>query len=158
MSVYWIDPELGTSSVDEMRAFQSLNASIFYVTHLVDGWNDPEEIYRLAKKMLTCKRPIIIVCHAGVSRSNGMAALLVAYRNRISWDEGYEIVKTMVPRANTCMDFRDCCIRALTLLRGNLQKKCSCGTPIESWESLCFECWYRKEDKDFEERTKTSEN
>lgn len=143
--VYWITEKIGTQSITE--SFEcSESISYCFLLNLNDGWNPPRAIYLIAKKCLSLlynNKRIILVCYAGISRSNGLAALLLAYLKGCSLDEAYSFVKDKVPRAQVNLDFRDSCAETLKLLREKLVKKCSCKSPIEEWEKYCEECWIR---------------
>lgn len=138
---YWITDRIGTQSINEPYP---INVWIDHLLNLNDGWNPPQRIYLEAKNLLNLlynSEKVILVCEAGISRSNGMATLLLAYMKNIPWDEAYVAVRKKVKRAYVTPGFRDCCVDALKKLR-SLTKKCLyCSSPIEDWEMSCALCW-----------------
>lgn len=141
--VYKIIPSLGTQALYEP---ETRGHYYYYLINLNDGYNSPERLYHHAKQILSLmyhrRIPIILVCQAGISRSNGMASLVLAFDLNISLDEAYEIVKKKVPRAQVNYDFYDCCKQTLVLMRKRLVSKCRrCGAPVEFWEEHCKECY-----------------
>ena len=119
---YWITETLGTQSVDE-----AIPEGV-YVAHLFDlndGWNPPTLLLSKAKLLLPIllsHRKLVLICQAGISRSNAIAALLLAYLNNTTWDDAYYLVRKRVPRAQINMALRDSCIEALKLLRALPEK------------------------------------
>ena len=140
--MYWITENLGTASI---REEDNDADEVVFVTDLNDGWNPPELIYLRAKQILVPvyqKKKVIIKCVAGISRSNGMATLILAFLKNISWDDAYTITRKKVPIAQVNPCFRECCVKALRLMKERLTKRCPyCGAPIEFWESACSRCW-----------------
>lgn len=138
---YWITDYLGTQSKNEPYP---INVWIDHLLDLNDGWNPPQRIYLRAKYLLNLLfngEKVVLVCEAGINRSNGMTTLLLAYMKNISWDEAYVFVRKKVKRAYVNPGFRDCCIEALEKLRSLTQECPNCSSPIEDWETSCARCW-----------------
>ena len=140
---YLIIPSLGTQALDEPKEG---GYYYFYLTNLNDGYNPPELLYKYAKRILSLmyhsRLTVILVCQAGISRSNGMASLVLAFVLNIDLDEAYKIVKKKVPRTQVNYDFYDCCKQTLDLMHKRLVNRCPrCSAPIEFWEKYCEECY-----------------
>jgi len=146
--MFWITKTLGTASEREVIEEKDVD-EIIYVTDLNDGWNSPELIYLKVKQILIPlfqKKKVVLRCKAGISRSNAIATLILAFLGNTSWDDAYTIVRERVPIAQVNPDLRDSCIEALELLNERLVKNCPyCNAPIESWEKVCSRCWSREE-------------
>ena len=132
--VYWITWQLGTCAYYELKEAgfdchdfvtcdKTMNNSIavYNMMDLEDGWNEPEQ---LAGRMLMiiadlkAHRRVIIMCAAGISRSNGMAmGVLSAYHN-LAFDDAKRIVEKMCPRANPMPDLMDAVKEAVQLING----------------------------------------
>ena len=116
--ITWINEWLGTASEDTLY---DSKFNYHSVIKLKDGWNTPERIYREMLSILQEHKPLVIVCHGGISRSNGIATLLLAFLTNNTWDYIYQnIVRKKVPQANVDQNFRRCCIQALELMRKRL--------------------------------------
>jgi len=143
--ISWITPDLACCSMHD--DFPN-GVKVFSVLDLKDGWNDPFLIYLKAKRILPYLlqlNKVVLFCHAGLSRSPGIAALLMAYLNKTTWDEAYQrYIKPTVPRSFVNMDFRDACIEALKILEACPKKCAYCTSPIEEWEEVCELCWNLK--------------
>jgi protein-tyrosine phosphatase len=132
--VYWFTWQLGTCAYYELKAAgfdchesvtcdRSMNNAIavYNLMDLEDGWNDPE---RLAGRMLMiiadlkAGRRVIVMCAAGISRSNGVAmGVLSAYHN-LELDDAKRIVECLCPRANPMPDLMDAVKEAVQLING----------------------------------------
>mgnify|MGYP000262274122 CR=1 FL=1 len=147
--MYWITKTLGTASENEVIRKEDAD-EVIYVTDLNDGWNPPERIYLKVKEILIPiyqRKRVVLKCKAGISRSNGIATLILAYLGNTTWDDAYTLVRERVPIAQVNPDFRDSCIEALKLLNERLVKNCPyCNAPIEFWETACSRCWYTMEE------------
>jgi len=119
--MHWITNQIATASIIEgfPRKFFSKHEFIF-LTDLNDGWNPPAAIcLRLSRALeaLHNNRKVVFVCRAGISRSNALAATLIACQENIDWDDAYSRVKKKAPHAQVEMDLCDACIQALGLFR-----------------------------------------
>ena len=142
--MYWITRTLGTASENEVIRKEEVD-EVIYVTDLNDGWNSPEFIYLKVKQILIPifqKKRVVLKCKAGISRSNAIATLILAFLGNTSWDDAYTVVRELVPIAQVNPDLRDSCVEALKLLNERLVKNCPyCNAPIEFWETACSRCW-----------------
>lgn len=97
---YWINEYVGTMSMVE-RAPQ--NVVVVDVRHLVDGYNPPEHIAETLKVIMGyvySGQPVFIMCAAGISRSNALAAgVLVLAGDFDNYDEALFYVRSVVPRS-----------------------------------------------------------
>jgi len=141
-----------TTWLNEYLGFQGMHdpfpedVSVVEALDLKDGWNDPEVVYQKAKRIIgkiQRKKTVVIFCHAGLSRSPGMAALVLAFIHKTSYEKMANFVKDIAPQVNISLDFARSCKEALRLLEARLTKKCGCGTPIEEWEKVCEYCWFK---------------
>jgi len=86
---------------------------------LEDGWNEP---IGLAGRMLmimadleTNKR-VVLMCAAGISRSNGMAMAVLSSYHNLAFDDAKKIVESFCPRANPMPDLLDALRDAIWIL------------------------------------------
>ena len=117
--VYWITWQLGTSAYCDHEDLSSF--MVYNLMKLEDGWNEP---MILANTMMTviadlrAGKRVILMCAAGISRSNGMAmGVLSAYHN-LAFDDAKRIVEKMCPRANPMPDLMDAVKEAVQLING----------------------------------------
>ena len=150
--MYWINSDIGISSVNEVGLGYPAEIQIILALDLVDGKEIPFRIYLKLKEALVYLahgKKILFVCQAGISRSNGLATTLIAYLNKIDWDDAYNIIRKKVTRTQVNLDFMDSCKEALQIMRERLKKNCPyCRVPIENWESACPICWNLIKDKE----------
>jgi len=117
--VYWITWQLGTSAYCDHEDLSLF--TVYNLMDLEDGWNEPEQ---LAGRMLMIMedlrvgKRVVLMCAAGISRSNGMAmGVLCAYHN-FSFDDAKKIVEYICPRANPMPDLMDAVKEAMQLING----------------------------------------
>jgi len=85
-----------------------------------DGWNDPIQLAGRLLMMiddLIAGRRVILMCAAGISRSNGLAMGLMAIYHHMCLDDAKRIVEKLCPRANPMPDLLDAVLEAVTLVR-----------------------------------------
>ena len=124
--VFWIIEDLGTVALLEPDEDGTL---VFDVRDIVDGKNNTPE-YPLERVVRKFKSLVgtyysntpygfrtAIRCRMGISRSNAFAAALIAFINKTDFEDGLNIVKSKVLRANPNMDIIDDVKYALTQFR-----------------------------------------
>jgi protein-tyrosine phosphatase len=75
---------------------------IIDVRDLEDGLNEPGVIWRkvgAALCALSLGNKVAIRCHAGISRSNAIAAAVLAIRENRSYNQALEIMRERIPTA-----------------------------------------------------------
>ena len=136
----WLTSSLGFQAMhDEFPE----DVSVVEVLDLKDGWNDPELVYKKAKKILARigrGKKVVLFCHAGLSRSPGMAILALAWLSRVEYEDMHFQVVKEAPQVQMAPGFEGCCKEDLKLLNKRLVKTCGCGAPIEEEESKCEYC------------------
>jgi len=112
--VYWITKLIGTRAVGEELKDEEYGSIIVDVRNLVDGKNDIVPLMNAVKLLMglctycsQTNRKLIIQCQAGISRSNALAAVLIALQVNIELDEALEFVKKKCPRTNINQDLLD---------------------------------------------------
>jgi len=136
--VYWITWQLGTCAYYELKEagfeevrhnFVTCNKTIknaiavYNCMDLEDGWNEPEQLAgRILMIMSDLKagRRVIVMCAAGISRSNGLAMGVLACYHNLELDDAEKIVEKFVPRANPMPDLLDALKEAVKLVRAQL--------------------------------------
>jgi predicted protein tyrosine phosphatase len=112
---------------------------------LQDGYNEPELIFKKAKKILgelARGKRVVVFCAAGLSRSPGMVALIIAFQTYMPYRETLYMIKDdIAPWIQVNSDFQDACEQALSIMNAKLVKRCKCGAPIEAWEEVCEYCY-----------------
>lgn len=147
--VNWIiQNKMGTASVDELtRNLVSCQHSFgFHVISMLDVDEEKlqiEKVYSRAVQALSLLKHgerVVFMCQAGISRSNGLAALLIAYTNNLTWEEGLEEVKKKVRRTHVLGNMIDTCKEVLRKLK--YARTCSCGSEMDDNDDSCFYCTY----------------
>lgn len=114
--VNWIFSDLGTCSLDETRDAYNhyhIGTVLVDIRDIPDGKTKGKEFERLKKHLLTivalrsrgCR--VIIRCHAGISRSNGMAIGVIMLQHKIAYEDARKLVLKFIPQANPHPDFMD---------------------------------------------------
>lgn len=132
--VYWFTWQIGTCAYSELKDngyiydkavtcdYTMRNAiAVYNLMDLEDGWNDPEQLagrFLMMLANLKTNRRIILMCAAGISRSNGMAMGLMSLYHNLELDDAKRIVECLCPRANPMPDLMDAIWQAVTLVRG----------------------------------------
>ena len=141
----WILFNLGTCSLDEtLDAIKHYHVGCILVDvrDIADGKNKPEEYKRLVrhlKSILMLRKMgyrVIIRCHAGISRSNGIAIGVLMIQNNMIYEDARKIIEKFVPQANPQPDFMDDIKKAVKELKDYV--------PLEE-RILKIEKWIKKE-------------
>lgn len=101
------------------------------------------KVYSRAVKALSLLRHgerVVFMCQAGISRSNGLAALVIAYLDNMEWVDALEYVKKKVRRTHVLGQMQDSCKLALKKLEST--RKCDCGSEMDDEDEICFYCTY----------------
>lgn len=97
---YWITKNLGTMSQAEQPPEGTF---VVDVRDLVDGYNPPEKVKPKLEniiRLLRQEEKVFVMCAAGVSRANAIAAGVLYLMNTYdSYEEALAFVKQKVPRA-----------------------------------------------------------
>lgn len=99
LTVRWIRNDLGT--MNEL-GYSDPGVVIIDVRDLEDGLNDPAAVWRkieAALCALSLGNRVAVRCHAGVSRSNAIAAGVLAIRENRSYNQALEITRERIPSA-----------------------------------------------------------
>lgn len=118
----WILWNLGTSDYD--KDLSSIPGyRVFNIMDLEDGWNDPEQIAGRLLQIIDIvnekKNLVIIMCAAGISRSNAIAMGVLCINNNMEWDDAYRIVKRMVPQADPNGGIIDAVKQAINIIKSH---------------------------------------
>lgn len=102
--IRWIDATIGTAAFDDP---QTAGLEVLDVRSLVDGSsNSSESVTALVREgisKLASSRSIVVCCDHGVSRSNTIAAAIIAERDRVPFDVALERVQRATREAR--MDY-----------------------------------------------------
>lgn len=112
--VWWITKLIGTKAVDEELKEEEYGSIIVDVRDIVDGNNDIVLLRNTIRVLMglctycsQVNKKLIIQCQAGISRSNALAAVLIALQVNIELDDALEFVKKKCPRTNINQDLLD---------------------------------------------------
>ena len=104
---YWIRDYLGTTAAGEIC---DPGVVVVDVRDLVDGANEPALIWqkiKTAMAVLKLNDRVVIQCAAGISRSNAIAAAVLAVREGFDYSDALRIVIAKVPRANPNLEIKE---------------------------------------------------
>jgi hypothetical protein len=101
MRIFW--------NIHQFSDSESVDADINVVDvrDLADGYNDPKVVWSKLLSgycVLLSKKRVGYRCAAGISRSNALAMGLISLYYNIEFDDAYNIVRALVPRANPNQD------------------------------------------------------
>ena len=120
----WVTKVLGFQSMTDVFPKDAIAISLL---DLQDGYNEPELIFRKAKKILeelARGKRVILFCAAGLSRSPGMVALIIAFETYMPYRETLYLIKDEVaPWIQVNPDFQDACEQALSIMNAKLVKR-----------------------------------
>ena len=103
--VYWITWQLGTSAYCDHEDLSLF--TVYNLMNLEDGWNEPEILAEKMRKIITdmkAEKRVVLMCAAGISRSNGLAMGILSTYHKLSLDDAKKIVECFCPRANPMPD------------------------------------------------------
>lgn len=110
--MYWITKDLGTAPLSELGDVKKLkDVKIELVTDLIDGIQEKgkgqfKSKVNNVKKIIKSGKRAVIICVGGMSRSNAVA-LAYLMKNRMNFDEAYNLIRKRVPTSQINMDLID---------------------------------------------------